>query len=63
MKIVIDRSGDGCIRFKGNMSRRIGRYVSGNCWVRCRGNSISPVRRYSSAFLKKCRGISTIGGC
>ena len=39
MMIGIDTCGGGCIRFRDNMSRGIGRESSGNLWVRCRGNN------------------------
>ena len=32
--IGIDICGSGCIRLRYNMSRRIGRDSSGNCWFR-----------------------------
>ena len=34
MRIGIYACGGGCIRFRDNMSRRIGRECNGNHWVR-----------------------------
>ena len=40
MRIFIDTCGGGCIRFRDNMIKRLGRDGCGNRWVRCRGKLV-----------------------
>ena len=62
-RIGIDACGGICIRFKDSTSRRIGRYGSGNCWIRYRGNSNMMIDMDSSGFWKNFRGDSSSSGC
>ena len=62
MRIGIDACGGGFIRFRDNMSRRIGRGGSGNCWVRCRGKNSSTIVWDTIGCWKKCMGKSIGGG-
>ena len=60
--VGIDTCCVGCILFRDNSNGMFDRGGSGNCLVRCRGNSCRNIGSNVSCCRKKCRGDSSIGG-